>query len=82
MVTNRFDLMRALGPALAALRKQSGKTARQVAREIGRSNTGVSRYECGQREISIEILFKYLAAVGASLGDLDEAIQQQVGSGT
>lgn len=77
MVTNRMDLKRTLGPALAELRKRSGKSGHQVAREIGRSQPIVSRYESGRRIPSTTMLFKYLAAVNASLSDLDEAIQIQ-----
>ena len=74
--------METLGPALVVLRKRSGKSGRQVAREIGRSHTGVYRYENGRSDFSTRTLLKYLAAVNASLVDLHEAIHLQVGSST
>lgn len=80
MLTNGFDFKESLGPALAVLRKRSGKTCRQVASEIGRSFAVVSRYERGRRDLSTETLFKYLAAVNASLTDLQEVIQKLVDS--
>ena len=75
MDTKRFGI-EFLGPALAILRKRSGKTASEVALEIGRSHTGVSRYENGGRELTSRILFRYLDAVNATFVDLHEAIQQ------
>jgi transcriptional regulator with XRE-family HTH domain len=79
--TNRI-VFKTLGPALAALRRQSGKTGPQVAKEIGRSHTIVYRYEHGYRELSTFMLFRYLTAVNASLVDLHEAMQQQLGLDT
>ena len=82
MDTNQIDFEENLGPALAALRKRSGKSGRQVAKEIGRSHAGVYRYENGRSDFSAWTLFKYLVAVNASLVDLHEAIHEQVRSRT
>lgn len=65
-----------LGPALAALRQRAQMTAYEVAKRIGRSPSGVSRYENGQGVINSKVLLKYLNAVGANLSDLQDAIRQ------
>ena len=63
-----------LGPALVWLRERSGKTGKGVAEETGLSRYQVSRYECGRRRPDIQSILRYLDAVGADLGQLDEMI--------
>ncbi len=39
---------------LKELRRQSGKTAKEVADKLGVSNSAISHYECGMREMKLE----------------------------
>ena len=63
-----------LGPALAWLRRRCGKKGKDVAAEIGRTTSEVSRYERGRRRPSIRSILRYLDAVGADLRELEEMI--------
>ncbi len=63
------------GPALRRLRKQRGLTQAEVAERLGLDRTGASRYEAPGSNLTTSNLRQYLAAIGASLTDLDEALK-------
>ena len=64
----------AVGRALRELRKRAGLTQEQVAERMGTSSTYLSRLEAGQRDIRLSTLLRLLAALGADLRQLSDAI--------
>jgi HTH-type transcriptional regulator/antitoxin HipB len=66
----------AVGLALRELRKQAGLTQQQVAERMGTSSTYLSRLEAGQRDIRLSTVLRLLAALGADLRQLVDALDQ------
>ncbi len=64
-----------VGPALRRLRKQRRLTQAEVAERLGLNRTGASRYEAASSNLTTSNLRQYLAAIGASLTDLDQALK-------
>lgn len=69
------DDLELLGRALAALRKRTGKSGRDVAGAMGCSASVISRYEQGQRDLSIRSVLRYLRVVNASLVELHNTME-------
>lgn len=63
-----------LGRALRDLRTRAGLTQEELAVRAGTSNTYVSRLEIGQRDIRWTTVMRLLAAIGADLHQLADAI--------
>ena len=57
---------------LVAARKQSGKTQKQVAKEIGNAESAYQRYELGMREPKVTTAIKVARALGVT--DLRELL--------
>jgi len=68
--TNEQELHRALGQRTADARRQRGWTQEQLAEEMGVAAVTVSRWETGQRGMSVATLASLADALGVSLGDL------------
>lgn len=62
---------------LKDLRLQSGKTAAEVAGELGVGSNAVSNYECGIRRISLEQVLKLAKLYDVSV---EEIINAQLNS--
>ena len=69
--------LRLQGPALAFLRRRSGKTQEEVAAAAAMARSQVSDYENGRTvNLKISTLVRYLRAVEADLYDLYAVIEQ------
>jgi len=68
--TNEQELYRALGQRTADARRQRGWTQEQLAEEMGVAAVTVSRWETGQRGMSVATLASLADALDVSLGDL------------
>lgn len=64
-----------LGKALRWLRAREDRRQYQVAEESGVTKAMLSAYETGKQKPSLETLEKILHGLGASLGDLHQALQ-------
>ena len=64
-----LETRQALGLALRAARRESGKSQKVVAEEIGISQHALSYYEAGQREPTFPALLRLLDAVGLDLAE-------------
>ena len=73
LAPNVQEVLDGLGPALTALRTSAGKQQKDVSEETGMSRSQVSRYENGHDVPNLVTLLKYLNAVGADFGSLQEA---------
>ncbi len=60
-----------IGPALARLRKKAHLTQEQVGVRIGRSKATAAAIESPRANPQLSSILRYLAAVGATLGDLN-----------
>jgi transcriptional regulator with XRE-family HTH domain len=67
----------ALGRALCALRERVGMTQKDAAARIGVKDTFVSQIENGHRGMRWHTLLAFLAAYGADLHALADAIAAQ-----
>lgn len=68
--TDEQELYRALGKRTAEARRERGWTQEQLAEEMGVAAVTVSRWETGQRGMSVVTLANLADALGVSLGDL------------
>lgn len=64
------EFHRALGRRTAEARRERGWTQEQLAEEMGVAAVTVSRWETGQRGMSVATLATLADALGVSLGDL------------
>jgi transcriptional regulator with XRE-family HTH domain len=67
---------RILGRALRDLRKQAGTTQRQIALQAGTGDPYISRVEHGELDLKWATLQRLLAALGADLRQLADAIDR------
>jgi DNA-binding XRE family transcriptional regulator len=66
-----------LGRALRALRDHAGITQEELANRLGMDATYISRIERGRRGVQWLTVQRFLQALGASLHELADAIQEQ-----
>ncbi len=64
-----------LGPYLRGLRKRTGKTCADMAKELNRSVALVSLWERGGSRMSAPDLDRYLRSVGGTVWERDEALR-------
>ncbi len=64
-----LETRQALGRALRVARRESGKSQKVVAREVGISQHALSYYETGKREPTFPTLLRLLDAVGLDLAE-------------
>ena len=70
-------LNRTLGAAMRRLRRRRALTDAEIAQRMGYGHNGkhhVNRWERGDRGITAASLLRYLAAIDASLTDLDREL--------
>lgn len=65
-----------LGPALRALRVQSGLTQKEIAARAGTSEAYISHAETGRLDVRWHTLRRLLASMNADLRQLADAIDQ------
>jgi len=68
-----------LGPTLRRLRRLRGLSQREIAQAAGVTRSMVSSYEQGRTLPAVETLDRLLAALGASLTELDRFLQVRAG---
>jgi DNA-binding Xre family transcriptional regulator len=61
-----------VGATLRTLRRQRGLTAAELGRRTGMPQQSISRIENGRHDIAFSTLERILAAMGCTLGDLQE----------
>ncbi len=72
-----LKINRTLGAAMRALRRRRALSDAEVAQRMGYGHNGkhyVNRWERGDRGITAASLLRYLAAIDASLVDLDRVL--------
>lgn len=76
--TRELDL--AIGAAMRSLRRRGSMSDAEVAERMGYRPNGrqqIHRWERGERSIGAGRLLLYLQAVGATLSELDEALDPE-----
>ena len=68
------DHIKHLGPAIGALRMRTLKAKSTVANAAGIRAAKVTAFERGEETPSLEVLFRYLSALGADLRMLQDAL--------
>ena len=67
--------MEAVGAYLREIREKKGKSAVAIAEAIGTSQTHIWRIEQGKTQsIKAEMLFSFVQAVGANVGDVEKLL--------
>ena len=64
-----------LARALAQRRKRLGYSQKDVAREVGSSQSRVARMEAGDRSVSVDLVLKSLLRLGATRDEVARAIR-------
>jgi transcriptional regulator with XRE-family HTH domain len=72
-----YDTMRVL---LRKYRERAGKSQTEVAKALGLDQSRVAKIERGERRIDIIELRIYCQAVGISLAEFVEALEQRLGT--
>src|SRR4051812_987983 len=69
---NEFVRLKArLSQTVRKLRKAQNLTQQQVATKLKSSQSRIAKSEAGEAEVSLDLLFRYLFAVGGNLKDLE-----------
>lgn len=71
------EMKLALGDNLRRLRVRRGWTQSQLARKLGSSQSRVAKLETGAPGVSLDLLFRALFAVGASMGEVARELRSR-----
>ena len=68
------ELRLAVSDAMYNRRKRSGLTQQDVARKLGTSQSRIARMESASSDVSLDLLFTGLFALGGSMKDLTKTV--------